>query len=232
MPASPELQIVYIDRDLLVINKPAGLLTLPDGYQQGLLHVRALVEADAGRVWIVHRLDKDTSGVLLLARSAEAHREISRQFAAQQVTKIYHALVTGSPGWEQKQIDAPLRANVGRRKRTIVDPVNGKPAVTSLRVLARFPHVTLLEARPHSGRTHQIRAHLYASGYPILADPLYGERPSGSLLMPRLSLHARTLSLLHPASLQPIKFSAPYPDDFAQALQRLSGLNSSGGHES
>lgn len=227
MAAPFELHILYRDDDLIAVNKPPGLLSLPDGYQPDLPHVRALAEATAGRVWIVHRLDKDTSGVLLLARSAEAHREISRQFVAQEVKKIYHALVIGPPVWEQKRVEAPLRSSVGRRKRTVVDPAHGKPAATSLQVLARFPHAALVEARPHSGRTHQIRAHLYSIGHPILADPLYGEQPPDHTFIPRLALHARMLRLQHPSTRETIEFTAPYPQDFAQALDMLSDLQSS-----
>jgi RluA family pseudouridine synthase len=229
MPEPHELPILYLDDDLLAINKPAGLLTLPDGYQPDLPDVRKLIEAQLGPVWIVHRLDKDTSGVLLLARSAAAHREINQQFSAQQVRKTYHALVIGRPEWEHIHVEAPLRSNVGRRKRTIVDETYGKAASTYLRVLARFPQATLVEARPRSGRTHQIRAHLYAVGCPIMADPLYGEQPPDSTWIPRLALHARTLALQHPASHQPVQFSAPYPQDFERALKALAQLGSSGG---
>jgi 23S rRNA-/tRNA-specific pseudouridylate synthase len=124
--------------------------------------------------------------------------------------------------WEQKRVEAALRSSVGRRKRTIVDPVQGKNAATLLQVLARYSHIALVEARPLTGRTHQIRAHLYSIGCPVLADPLYGEHPPDHTLIPRLALHAYRVVLKHPTTGKPIEFTAPYPQDFAQALETLS----------
>src|SRR5512138_2201442 len=106
-----DLEIIHQDEAILVANKPAGLSTLPDGYDSSLPHVKSLLEQQFGRLWIVHRLDKDTSGVLLLARTAQAHRLLNQQFEQHQVLKVYHALVAGSPGWEEKTVDLPLRAN-------------------------------------------------------------------------------------------------------------------------
>src|SRR5512136_1995664 len=118
----PPVPILYIDDVLLVINKPAGLPSLPDGYDPAAPHVRSLLEPYFGRIWIVHRLDRGTSGVLLLARSAEAHRALNTQFDQRQVRKTYHALIVGSPDWEVKTVDLPLRADVGHKHRTAVDP--------------------------------------------------------------------------------------------------------------
>ena len=217
------LPILYIDETILVINKPAGLPTLPDGYDPAAPHVRSLLEPHVGRVWIVHRLDRDTSGVLLLARTAEVHRALNSQFDQRQVSKTYHALATGSPAWTSKTVDLPLRADVGHKHRTVADPARGKLAVTHLRVLERFTGYTLVEAIPETGRTHQIRAHLAAVGHPLLADALYGsphavEKPP---LMPRLALHARRLTIEHPVQRTPLHFAAPYPEDFARALDEL-----------
>jgi tRNA pseudouridine32 synthase/23S rRNA pseudouridine746 synthase len=217
------LPVLFIDETFLVINKPAGLSTLPDGYDPAAAHVRSLLEPHFGRVWIVHRLDRGTSGVLLLARSAEAHRALNQQFDQRQVTKLYHALVNGSPDWEAKTVDLPLRINVGHKHRTAVDSMRGKPAVTHLRVLERLAGYTLVEAIPETGRTHQIRAHLAALGHPLVADELYGSSPAGDALtvMPRIGLHARQLTVEHPILHSILRFEAPYPEDFAQALEQL-----------
>lgn len=201
------IPILHLDEDLLVIDKPAGLHTLPDGYDPSLPHVRGLLELEYGRLWIVHRLDRETSGVLVLARSAEAHRSLNTQFEQHQVRKIYRALVEGNPEWQEFTVRLPLRANVGHRHRTTVDSYRGKPAVTHLRILERSEATTLIEASPETGRTHQIRAHLAALGYPIVGDELYG----GSLSPNGLHLHALSLEITHPVTGQRMKFAAENP---------------------
>ena len=231
------MDILYQDKALLVINKPAGLSTLPDGYNPTLPHVKSLLEQQAGRLWIVHRLDKETSGILLLARTAKAHRSLNTQFEQHQVSKIYHALVKGNPDWQEKTIDLPLRTNGDRSHRTVVDHYNGKPTITHLKVLERFGHYCLVEAAPETGRTHQIRAHLSSEGLSIIGDKLYGFRerdvPSdkesqhqhdidlSKISMAGMGLHARSLGINHPISGQRIKFEAPYPDWWEGVFQIL-----------
>jgi RluA family pseudouridine synthase len=178
-------------------------------------------------LWIVHRLDKETSGVLLLARTAEAHRALNTQFEQHQVTKIYHALAMGEPAWEQTMAELPLRPNGDRRHRTVVDLRHGKPALTHLRILQRFPGCALLEARPETGRTHQIRAHLAALGFPLAGDALYGTRidREGTLrLLPRPALHAWSLMLIHPGNRNLLTCTAPYPADFSSLLEALQKI--------
>ena len=222
---------------LLVVNKPSGLSTLPDGYDPALPHIKSVLEQPSGRLWIVHRLDKDTSGVLLLARSANAHRSLNTQFEQHLVFKLYHALVSGNPDWVEKSINLPLKPNGDRRHRTVIDLDHGKPALTNLKVLEPFGPYCLVEAVPKTGRTHQIRAHLSSEGLTIIGDTLYGEKNSTflsdleNISQPEIDkevthftgmgLHARSLEFTHPDSGQRLKFEAPYPDWWQVALERL-----------
>lgn len=223
-------EIIYQDMHLLVINKPAGLLSIPDGYQPDLPHVVQVLKPAWGPLWVVHRLDRDTSGVLLLARSAEMHRLLNLQFEDRRIQKTYRAVVFGVPRWKQITCDLPLRVNGDRRHRTVVDQTGGKPACTDFMRLHIFRDASLIEARPHTGYTHQIRAHLSNLGFPLLGDPLY-RFPKGIpepdhpyLFLPpiqRTALHALRVELEHPITHQPLKFEAPIPTDFSTLLETL-----------
>lgn len=215
--------LLWSDTALVVVNKPAGILSLPDGHDPSRPHLRALLEPHLGRLWIVHRLDRQTSGVMVLARDRDVHRSLSLQFQRRQAQKSYHAIVVGRPPWSEIAVRLALRPNVGRRKRTAVDPRRGKEAITRLRVLKDLVGAALVEAIPQTGRRHQIRAHLAAMGFPIMADPLYG--PQDAYPDPpiaRLALHAHQLRIIHPRSGLPHTFQAPYPADFLQALATLT----------
>jgi len=229
--------VLWADDSLLVVNKPAGLPSLPDGYQAGAPHLKGMLQPVYGQLWIVHRLDRETSGVVVLARSAEAHRALNTQFQGHKTGKVYHALVVGMPEWEERLVDAPLLPDGDRKHRTIVDTELGRPAVTRLRLLERFAGYALVEASPLTGRTHQIRAHLALLGVPIVADALYGDgqgiflsalkpgyqgRKGGErALLGRLGLHAWSLEFVHPSSGERVRFQAPYPKDFQAALRQL-----------
>lgn len=237
MTIDPQSLLIYHDETLLVVSKPAGLLVLPDGYDIQAAHIKSILEPTFGPLWIVHRLDKETSGVLVLARSAEAHRRLNDQFVAHQVIKRYHALVIGAPDWEQHTVRLPLRPDGDRHHRTVVDHRLGKPSTTHFRLLERWRGYALIEACPETGRTHQIRAHLAALELPIAVDKLYsdglplmlssfmpdyrpGNQPERPLLE-RLGLHAFQLELEHPLSGEVQRFDAPYPRDIASALRYL-----------
>jgi len=248
--------VLWSDEHLLVVNKPAGLTSLPDGYDQQAPHLKSILEPKFGPLWIVHRLDRYTSGVIVLARTASAHQSLNGQFASRQAAKIYHVLVSGNPAWEEKHIQLPLRPDGDRRHRTVVDHRQGKAAHTYLRLLERYQPANikgsfrppgehllptsqgwaLLEAVPKTGRTHQLRAHLSALGFPIVGDKLYGGRSlelsrlkadhradtDGTRpLLERLGLHAWSLSLTHPAKGEFMSFTAPYPKDLQVALRQL-----------
>jgi len=232
--------ILWQDEALLVIDKPAGLLSLPDGYDPQAPHVLGVLSPTYGRLWIVHRLDKETSGVLVLARSAEAHRVLNTQFETRQTAKNYHALVIGSPEWEERIVDLPLLPDGDRMHRTIVDSLRGKPSVTRLQMLERYGDYSLMQAEPETGRAHQVRVHLASQGFPVACDPLYGDgkvinlsqvKPgykgrkdltSESPLLGRLGLHAWSLTFLHPTSRETVTFHAPYPRDISNTLRLLT----------
>lgn len=210
---------LFADEHVLVIDKPAGIPVLPDGWEPDSPFLLKTLEPEYGRLWVVHRLDRLTSGVLLFARSAEAHRGLSMQFEKRQVEKVYHAILAGAPFWDEKTTRFPLRANVGHRHRSRVDDQRGKPSETRFTVLQRGAGNALVEARPLTGRTHQVRAHASALGYPLLGDLLYGAPETD--LIARPALHALSLSFRHPVDETPVNFRAPYPADFAVALEVL-----------
>jgi RluA family pseudouridine synthase len=226
---SPALAVIWSDEHLVVVNKPAGLPTLPDGYDKTCPHLAQALAPEFGRIWIAHRLDRGTSGVMVVARSAEAHRALNMQFDAHEVSKTYHALIVGNPPWDEYTIRLPLRADGDRKHRTVVDHGRGKPAVTNVRTLEVFLDHALIEARPETGRTHQIRAHLAALRLPVLGDALYGgtaasgAKREDDALIDRTALHAASISFCHPATRQPLCFEAPYPPDFVRALRSLRG---------
>jgi tRNA pseudouridine32 synthase / 23S rRNA pseudouridine746 synthase len=216
----PVSWVLWVDEAVIAVNKPSGLRTLPDGYDPDAPHLKSLLEPIYGKLWVVHRLDKETSGVIVLPRTSEAHRSLNSQFEQHTVRKVYHALVRGMPEWVERSIDFPLRTNGDRRHRTVVDAQRGKPALTHLHVMERFKAFALVEARPETGRTHQIRCHLAALGYPLAGDVLYGgEEPVPPL--ESFALHAKSLSLEHPLSGKILLLEAPYPNAYQIALERL-----------
>lgn len=193
---------------------------LPDGWEKNSIYLVKELEAQFEKVWIVHRLDKVTSGVMIFARTAEAHRNLSIQFEKHQVEKIYHAIANGVPVWDEKIVKYPLRVNVGHSHRTAVDPRKGKPSETHFAVLKRFKTYVLLEAKPMTGRTHQVRVHAYALSHPLLGDILYGAPETD--LITRPALHAQSLTFTHPTDDKLMTFTQPYPPDFETALNNIS----------
>lgn len=211
--------VLWADEALLVVDKPAGLPTLVDGYHPEAPFLVGWLKSVYDPLWVVHRLDRDTSGALVFARSAEAHRSLNTQFERRQASKCYHALALGDPSWEEKTVDLPLQVDGDRRHRTVVDTRRGKASLTRLRILERFKGCFLVEATPLTGRTHQIRAHLAAVGHPIATDRLYGGEPQSWI--DRLALHALSLTLFHPTTGEQMTFQTPYPGDFSSALEQM-----------
>lgn len=211
------MKILHQDESILVVDKPAGLPVLPDGWEQDAPYLLKMLEADHGKLWVVHRLDKTTSGVMVFARSAETHRALNIQFENHEAEKVYHAIVEGNPKWNEKIAKHSLRANVGHRHRTVVDDKNGKPSETRFKVIKRYPTSALVEAKPMTGRTHQIRVHAYALGHPLLGDMLYSAEETNVITRPALHAYSLTVHIDGESRM----FKAPYSDDFQMALERL-----------
>ena len=238
--AQPEeipLDILFEDKSLIVVNKPAGLVVHPAaGHEEHtlvnalLFHCKGSLSGIGGvaRPGIVHRLDKETSGCLVVAKNDETHIALSEQFANRVVKKVYHAIVCGEVPREAGEIHAAIARHPTHRKRMAVqDDSDGRAAHTSYRVLEKLNHATLVEAQIHTGRTHQIRVHLQHLGHPVVGDDTYGSTKNKRLkelanyAAPRVLLHAKELSFIHPRTQKTLKFSAPLPDDFKQALKLL-----------
>lgn len=222
------LAVLHVDAVLIAVDKPPGKLVIP-GRGAPETTVQEEVAAEHGRVWVVHRLDRWTSGVLLFARTAAAHRAVNLAFDGREVKKRYLALVRGSVTPEAVLTDAIAAGRRGRMKVVQSDDPRGKPAETRVRLLGSFagrgsvPALSLVEALPRTGRTHQIRVHLAAAGTPLVIDPDYGSSDpirdeSGHTLLARTPLHAARLELTHPATGAPLVIEAPLPADMAALL--------------
>ena len=230
-PEAIDLPIIFEDEDILVIDKPADLVVHPGaGTQSGTL-VNALLGydyqnftemADDARPGIVHRLDKDTSGVIIVARNPIARDRLSTAFAERQVEKIYLAITAGAPDADSGEARSPIGRHPKHRKKMAVVERNGKSAVTLWNVLSRSAEAALLRVQLETGRTHQIRVHLAHEKLPIVGDYLYGNSRC-TLEAPRQMLHAWRLGIRHPRTKELLTFTAPVPEDFV-AVARCLGL--------
>lgn len=215
------INILYEDKYIVVLNKPAGLSVLNEGWDEKAPFMRQMLEKKYGRIWVVHRLDKTTSGVMVFARTAEAHRDLNTQFEQHKIEKIYHAVVENIPEWDEYTARHLLHTNVGRKHRTVVDANRGKPSETEFHLRREYwaNNAARIEARPKTGRTHQIRVHLAALEFPIVGDTLYGAEPSEMIGRP--ALHAQSLSFVHPKSKEKVTFTAPHHEDFERLIVLL-----------
>lgn len=238
-----KLDILFHDDHLIVINKPADLLSVPDRYVAEIPNVVHLLGAQFGDPIIaVHRLDRPTSGCLVIARTPEAHRELNRQFQDREVDKVYHAIVEGQPANEETEVDEPIAQNPGKTGAMMISN-KGKHALTIFKPMEFFGHqFSLVGVQIFTGRTHQIRVHLAYAGYPLLVDPLYGKREEFKLseikgrrynakketeerpLLSRVPLHASRLAFNHPETGERMEFEAPMPKDMRATLNQLGKL--------
>ena len=221
------LEIIHEDDFLLVVNKPAGMVAHPaPGHSRGTL-VNALMGLGSKlskvggtqRVGIVHRLDQDTSGLVLVAKDDRTHLALSRQFASRQVKRVYLAVVRGVVQRDEGTIDAPIGRHLYQRELMAIRHDSGREAITRFKVKERFADSTFLELYPQTGRTHQLRVHLKHLGYPILGDARYGTRGG----FPRQALHAHRLGFVHPGIEQWVEFVSPMPADLEREIRRLRG---------
>ena len=235
-PQDIPLDILFEDADLLVINKAPGMVVHPSAGHDERTLVNALLHHCAGhlsgiggvaRPGIVHRLDKETTGCVVIAKNDPAHLALSSQFAGREVEKVYHAIVCGAVAPEKGDIRASIARHPTHRKRMAVTDGSGREAWTSYRVLERLRAATLVEALLHTGRTHQVRVHFKHLGFPVLGDATYGNRHNQRLgdltgyRAPRQMLHAHVLGFQHPRTGRKVRFEAPWPEDFQEALRSL-----------
>jgi len=215
------ISVLFENEDVVAVNKPEGLASIPErgrGKEDLLTMLSSVVPV---KLYVVHRLDKEASGVILFAKNASVHRSLNEQFSNRRIRKTYVALIHGFMRNEGDVIEKPLRQFGSGRMG--VDPRSGKPCVTEFEVAERFPSYTLVRVLPVTGRRHQIRVHFYSTGHPIVGDLRYGDRAMQSMF-PRLMLHARDLAFLLPSGVE-ASIEAPIPPSFESVLQsiRLEG---------
>ncbi len=233
IPENIPLQIIYEDKNLMVVNKPAGMVVHPAaGHATGTLVHAALAHAPElegiggeKRPGVVHRLDKNTSGLILLAKDDRTYRWLQDQFRLRTVKKVYLALVDGKPPTPSGRVEAPVgRSTSQRKKMAVVTPEKGRDAISEYVTVETFPEHTLLEVHPLTGRTHQIRLHMAFLDCPIVADTIYGHRHP-TLPLKRHFLHAERLAITLPGEAQPHIFEAPLPPDLSKVLEDLRAEN-------
>ncbi|TAL71089.1 MAG: RluA family pseudouridine synthase [Bacteroidetes bacterium] len=235
---------IYEDDYILVLNKPAGCLTIPDRYDKSAINLYGILTEMYPKIFTVHRLDKDTSGVIVFAKDAESHKNINQQFQEFKVTKIYHAVLSGNLNQNELVIDIPITEDLNR-KGYMKPSARGKESLTVLNVIERFRNATLVELNLVTGRHHQIRVHCASIGYPLLVDELYGKSKEfyvSSLkrkynikkgefekpIISRVSMHAKLITFLHPEFNEKVSYDADYPKDFSallEVLKKYSNIN-------
>ena len=232
-PQDIPLDVVYEDRDVIVVNKPVGMVVHPaPGHPDGTLvnallyHCGNTLSGINGelRPGIVHRIDRDTSGLIIAAKNDKAHLALAEQLQDHSLARVYEAVAVGSFREDSGTVDAPIGRHPVDRKKMAIEPRNGRPAVTHWRVLARYPGHTHVECRLETGRTHQIRVHLASIGHPLLGDTVYGSKKPYPGLAGQC-LHARKLIFRHPRTGERVELECPLPDWFQEVLDKLERMS-------
>ena len=233
LPENIPLDILYEDEDVLVINKPKGMVVHPSaGHYSGtlvnavLFHCKDSLSGINGEIrpGIVHRIDMDTTGSLIVCKNDESHVNIAEQIKEHSVNRVYVGIVKGLVKEEEGMIDAPIGRHPTERKKMAINEKNGKPARTHYQVLKRFGQYTYMQFRLETGRTHQIRVHMASIGHPLLGDTLYSDGKSPFKNLCGQTLHAKTIGFLHPKTGQYMEFEAPLPDYFSSLLKILESF--------
>ncbi len=236
-----DYSVIFSDEDMVVLNKRSGILIAADRYNPEAPRLDLLAEKEFGKLYAVHRIDKDTSGIIVYARNPEAQRNLSMQFEHREVEKTYHALVYGHPLWQDLEVKLPLLPDGDAHHRTVVNKKTGKPSLTNFHLIGACGPYSWIEAKPKTGRTHQIRVHLAENGFSIVCDPLYsgnqkpvrlseikkkwnGDEYEERPLLCRLALHAWKIELNHPKTGERVSFTAPYPKDMDATRKQLSKI--------
>ena len=236
-----DYSVIYSDDDFIVLNKRSGILIAADRYNPDAPRLDLMAEKEFGKLYAVHRIDKDTSGLIIYAKNLEAQKGISMQFEQRKVQKTYHALVYGHPLWEDLHVDLALEPDGDARHRTVVNKKFGKPSITDFHLIGVCGPYSWIEAKPKTGRTHQIRVHLAANNLSIVCDPLYsgnqkpvrlsevkrkwnGDEDEERPLLSRLALHAYKIQFEHPATHEQVTFTAPYARDMEAVRKQFAKL--------
>ena len=228
-PQDIPLDILYEDKDILIVNKPKDMVVHPaPGHYEGTLvnaimfHCKDELSGINGvlRPGIVHRIDKDTTGSIIICKNDEAHRKIAQQLKEHSITRKYRAIVYGRIMEEEGTVNAPIGRHPTDRKKMAINEKNGKPAVTHYKVLERFDKYTYIECQLETGRTHQIRVHMTSIGHPLLGDEVYGNA-KGPFKLEGQTLHAMTIGFIHPTTGEYVEYEAPLPEYFEHLLQIL-----------
>ena len=229
-------EIISDDDQVLVLNKPSGLLILPDRFRHEIPSLYGILQEELGKIFVVHRIDRETSGVVVFAKTAEAHASLNAQFENRLVEKTYAGIVLGAPAADEGEVDLSLEETPKNPGVMRVNEKSGKEALTRYKVIERFQGYAYLQLIPKTGRTHQIRVHLQAIGSPLLADRIYGNgtgfylsqikpryRSAGEEkpLLDRTALHALAISLTHPGSGERTSYSTELPKDMVSVLRYL-----------
>ncbi len=234
---SKPIKILYIDDDIIVIDKAAGLLSVPDRFNKFLPDANSLLSREYGEIYTVHRLDKDTGGAMIFARNAESHKNLNEQFEGRLIKKIYHAIVSGKLSKNEIAIDIPLLTDPSGRG-GVIPSARGKASLTELRVVEQYRIAALIECNLVTGRQHQLRAHVAAIGHPLLVDPHYGTSDAFYLSMlkknykihkehkeepiiNRITMQSKIIEFAHPRTGESIRFESDYPKDFDVLIKLL-----------